>query len=36
MTLEIIESGLLVGMIALIWVLLDDLGGARHADNERQ
>ena len=36
MTLEIIESGLLVGMIALIWVMLDVLGGAHRADNESQ
>ena len=36
MTLEIIESGLLVGMIALIWVMLDVLGGANPAENESE
>ena len=28
MTLGIIESGFLIGMIALTWVMLDVLGGA--------
>ena len=37
MTLGIIESGFLVGMITLLWVLLDVLGGAHHdADDKRQ
>jgi len=31
-----IESGLLVGMIALVWVMLDGPGGAHPADNKRQ
>jgi hypothetical protein len=36
MTLGIIESGFLVGMITLLWVMLDVLGGAHHADDKRQ
>jgi hypothetical protein len=36
MTLGIIESGFLVGMITLLWVLLDVFGGAHHADDKRQ
>jgi hypothetical protein len=36
MTLVIIESGFLVGMIALIWVMLDILGGDHPTDNKSQ
>ena len=35
MTLWIIETLLFMGMVALIWALLDSLGGDPHADGER-
>ena len=36
MTLGIIESGLFMGMVALIWVMLDTLGGDHYANDKRQ
>lgn len=35
MTLWIIESLLFMGMVALIWAMLDILGCDHHAENER-
>jgi hypothetical protein len=35
MTLWIIETLLFMGMISLIWTILDILGGNHHVENER-
>ena len=35
MTLGMIESVLFIGMVGLIWVMLDTLGGDRHAADKR-
>ena len=36
MTLGIIQSVLLMGMVGLIWVMLDIFAGDHHADDKRQ
>ena len=36
MALRIIETGLFMGMIALIWMMLDVLGDAHHVDDKQQ
>lgn len=36
MTLEIIEGVVFVGMVGLIWLMLDIFGGGDHADDKRQ
>ena len=35
MTLGIIESVLFMGMVGLIWVMLDIFGDGHHADDKR-
>jgi hypothetical protein len=36
MTLEMIEGVLLMGMVGLIWMMLDIFSGDHHADDKRQ
>ncbi|HSL02050.1 MAG TPA: hypothetical protein VK901_00750 [Nitrospiraceae bacterium] len=36
MTLGVIECVLLIGMVGLIWVMLDGFAGNHHADDKRQ
>ena len=35
MTLWMIETFLFIGMVSLIWAMLDILGGDPHVENER-